>query len=319
MRAVEMFARGDSRAEVAAELGVTWRSAHDWYKAWRRGGARALASKGKPGPQPKFDAGHAERLEVLLSEGAMAHGYENALWTIPRIRRLIAEHLGLAASGSEVWRLLRRMGWSSQKPAKRARERREAEIRRWKKETWPKILARASRERRTIVFVDESGLSMKPARKNTWAPRGQTPVLEFSFNWKKLSAIGGISFRQIYFRLHDKAITGAEVIEFVGHLRRHIRRKLLIVWDGLGAHWSREVSNHIESLAGRVVVERLPAYAPELNPVEYLWAQLKQHEMANLSPKDLTELSAAARKALRKVKRSPRYIRAFWIQAELPL
>jgi transposase len=215
--------------------------------------------------------------------------------------------------------LLQRIGWSSQKPARRARERRPAEIERWKREKWPAILKRAKAQGRVIVFVDESGLSMRPARKNTWAPTGQTPILEFNFNWKKLSAIGGVSFRQIYFQLHEGSIKSQEVIAFVGYLLQQIRRKLIIVWDGLGAHWSGEVKAYIESLGDKVLLEQLPAYAPELNPVEYLWAQLKQHELANLAPKDLQELSFAAVRAIRKLKGSPRYVRAFWIQAELPL
>ena len=99
---------------------------------------------------------------------------------------------------------------------------------------------------------------------------------------------------------------------------RHINGKLLVVWDGLRGHWSRAVQEHIASLKGRVVLEQLPAYAPELNPVEYLWAQIKQHEMANFTAKDLAELSAMARKAIRKIRRAPRYVRAFWIQSELP-
>jgi putative transposase len=92
-----------------------------------------------------------------------------------------------------------------------------------------------------------------------------------------------------------------------------------IIWDGLRAHWSKEVRAYVETLGGAIDLEQLPAYAPELNPVEYLWGHIKQHELANLCPKDLHELSSAALKALFKAKRTKFYIRAFWIQAELPL
>jgi transposase len=268
-------------------------------------GDSGLLAKGKPGPAPKFADSEMRKVSECLAQGAMAHGYPNELWTIPRVARMIGEKLGIRASGSEVWRLLRRMGWSPQKPAKRARERQPAAIALWKKEKWPSILDRAQREGRTIIFVDESGLSMKPARKSTWAPEGQTPVLEFCFNWKKLSAIGGVSFRQIYFQLHDGSIKSAEIIGFLNPLCPHINGDLLIVWDGVRGHWRRAVRDHVESLNGKAVLEQLPAYAPELTPGESLWAQIKRREMAQFTAKDLAELSAMARKAIRKIKRAP--------------
>lgn len=317
-KAAALFAAGRSRAEVARELKVSWRAVHGWYQAWRRGGEAGLLSKGKPGPNPKFGAASIAKLRAALVQGAVAHGYPNALWTVPRVARLIREQWGIRASPSEVWRLLRRMGWSSQKPAKRARERDPAAIQRWKDERWPQLLQQAQREGRTIVFVDESGRSLKPARKSTWAPAGETPVLEFCFNWKKLSAIAGISFRQLCFQLHPGSIKAPEIIMFLNHLCRQVRGDLLVVWDGLRGHWSRAVTAHVAALGKRIVLEQLPAYAPELNPVAYLWAQIKQHELANFTAKDLTELSLMARKAIRKIRRAPHYIRAFWIQSELP-
>lgn len=77
------------------------------------------------------------------------------------------------------------MQWSPQKPDRRARERKKDKIREWKKKTWPGISARAARRGRAIVLVDENGLSQRPACKRTWAPEGQTPILEFNFNFRK--------------------------------------------------------------------------------------------------------------------------------------
>src|SRR6516225_5742601 len=116
---------------------------------------------------------------------------------------------------------------------------------------------KAAREGRIIIFIDESGISERPHRVSTWAPKGQTPVLQYSFTWKQLSAVAGVSFWNIYFK----------------PLRRHLGdRKLLIVWDRLQAHRSRLVREYVESQEGAIHLEFLPPYAPELNPVEYLWA-----------------------------------------------
>ena len=315
--AADLFDQGLGVGAVAKRLKVSRQATNLWHQSWKKEGREGLLAKKKPGPDPKFNPYHKERLQVYLVQGAMAHGYESDLWTLPRIARLVEEKFGLKASRSEVWRLLRSMGWSSQKPLKRARERKEDKITEWKNVKWPQILQRAQKEKRTIVFVDESGLSLRPSRKSTWAPQGQTPILEFNFNWKKLSCIGGISFREVYFQLHEESVKGPQVVEFVKYLCRAIQGDLLIVWDGLRAHWSRVVKEHLETLGQRVVVEQLPAYAPELNPVEYLWAQIKHHEIANFAPRQIGELSAAALKAIRKIRRAPNYIRAFWIQSEL--
>ena len=152
----------------------------------------------------------------------------------------------------------------------------------------------------------------------TWAPRGQTPVLQETFNWKSLSVIAGMTLWSFYFHIHAGSIKGEQVVRFLQALHRHLRRiKLLIVWDGAAIHRSKQVGEYLASTKGRIVVERLPAYAPELNPVEYLWAHLKQHEIGNLIVREAWQLSLQATAALRRMRRRQRIIRACFVQSEL--
>ena len=109
-----------------------------------------------------------------------------------------------------------------------------------------------------MVFIDESGLSQKPHRCRSWAPRGETPVLQFNFNWQKLSVAAGLTLRNSYFRLYPGAIGQVEVIDFLKALVRHIDQPLLIVWDRLPAHRSRLVREFIELSEGHIVTEYLP-------------------------------------------------------------
>jgi transposase len=160
-------------------------------------------------------------------------------------------------------------------------------------------------------------LSQRPHRCRSWAPRGQTPILEFNFNWKSLSAVAGLTFLSFYFRLYAGAVKSPQVIDFLQALVQHIRKPLLLVWDRLPAHRSRLVRDYIDQLDGRIQVEYLPAYAPELNPVEYIWGYWKQHELPNVCPTDYWQLSEAARCTLRRMRRRPRLITAFWKQASL--
>ena len=178
----------------------------------------------------------------------------------------------------------------------------------------------ARREGRTIVFIDESGISQRPHRVRTWAPRGQTPVLQDCFNWKTLSAVAGVTFWNFYFRLHPGPIRAPQGVEFPDALKRQVRGPLLVIWDRLPAHRSALVRRYVEASGGRIEVQFRPAYAPELNPVESLWGDWKQHELANVCPREYWQLGAMARLALKKIKRKrKRLIGAFWQQAELSL
>jgi transposase len=175
---------------------------------------------------------------------------------------------------------------------------------------------KARRQGRTIVFIDESGLSTRPTRVRTWAPRGQTPVLQETFNWKSLSIIGGLAQWRFYFQIHPGSIKSPQVIEFLQHLQRHIPGKILILWDGASIHRSLLVKNYLAATRRRIVLERLPAYAPELNPVEYMWGHLKTHEIGNLLVTQAWELSFEATAALRRMRRRPSIIAACYTQSE---
>jgi hypothetical protein len=113
-------------------------------------------------------------------------------------------------------------------------------------------LKKAQKERRTIIFIDESGLSERPHCCRTWSPRGQRPVLEYHFNWKTRSAMAGVTGWNFYFRLFPGAIRSPQVIEFLDHLQRHLGGKLLIVWDGLRSHRRRLVGDDVRTQRGRI-------------------------------------------------------------------
>ncbi len=129
--------------------------------------------------------------------------------------------------------------------------------------------------------------------------------------------MAGVTWWKFYFRLFPGSIRSPQVVQFLRHLMRHIPGRLLVIWDGLRPHRSRLVKELVKRRRGRLAIEFLPAYAPELNPVEYLWGYWKQHELPNLCPKTFLELSEHARGALRRMRRRTTLVTAFWKQAEL--
>jgi len=176
---------------------------------------------------------------------------------------------------------------------------------------------KAQREGRLIVFIDESGLSERPTRMRTWAPKGHTPVIQFHFNWNHVSVIAGLTRANFLFRLHEGSVRKEEVVEFLKALRSHFKQPLLILWDGAKPHRSKLVREYLDSTDGHIQMAFLPPYAPELNPVEYLWAWLKRHALANFCPDGLDELHSTARNKLKSAQHRPSIIAACWVQASL--
>ena len=173
---------------------------------------------------------------------------------------------------------------------------------------------KAQREGRLIVFVDESGISERPTRVRTWALKGQTPIIQFHFNWNHVSVIAGLSRNNFLFRLHEGSIKKEEIVEFLKALKTHLKQPLLVIWDGLKAHRSRWVREYLDSLNGHIQIAFLPPYAPDMNPVEYLWAWLKRHALANYCPNNLSELHTMARNKLKSAQKRPSIIAACWMQ-----
>ena len=138
-RGVAMLEEGLRPSQVADRLGVSARSVLRWQRAYRAEGSAGLAAAPVPGRPRKLDPEHFPRLWEILLEGALAHGFPNDLWTLERIARVIRREFGVRYHPSHVWKLLRASGWSCQVPERRAIQRDEGEIARWKRSTWPAI------------------------------------------------------------------------------------------------------------------------------------------------------------------------------------
>lgn len=166
-----------------------------------------------------------------------------------------------------------------------------------------------------LAFVDESGFLLIPTVRRTWAPRGKTPLLRHSYCRDRISAISALTVSPcrgrtgLYVRFHRENITGVEVVEFLRHLQRHLRRPIVLLWDGGPIHQRRMVKDYLASSRSRFRVYRFPAYAPELNPDEYVWTQTKRH-LANATPQDVDELCKALRMAIRKLGSSQQLLKA---------
>jgi transposase len=141
LRAAELFAAGVRQAEVARQLEVSAQAVSVWHARWQHGGTEALRSRGPSGPAPRLSEEQLATVQHALLEGATANGFTGELWTLERVALVIERLTGVRHHPAWVWALLRhRLGWSVQRPRRRATERDQAAIDRWVKERWPRIL-----------------------------------------------------------------------------------------------------------------------------------------------------------------------------------
>ncbi len=166
---------------------------------------------------------------------------------------------------------------------------------------------RAKRQHALIVFEDESGVSLLPSVRATWAPRGHTPVLHHPFNWKRLSLAGALAYEadgsdaHLFFELRPGAYNDESLIVFLSELHDDEQRPVLLIWDGLPSHRSRRMLEWIARQGQWLSAERLPGYAPDLNPIEYVWGNLKSTELANLCSETIDQIAHVAEDGLDRI------------------
>jgi transposase len=177
-----------------------------------------------------------------------------------------------------------------------------------------------------LVFFDESAVSLIPPVRRTWSPRGRTPVLRHRFGWKKASMAAALGYRpdgtaaRLCFHLQQPSYTTDALIEVLEQLAGfYADQRVVLLWDGLSAHWSTKMRAWLDSQRDWLTAERLPAYAPELNPVEYLWANLKDLELANLPTTTLAEVADATEQGIQRVCKSDSLVVGFLAHTGLSL
>lgn len=321
MQAWQLSKYGWRPRDIAIALDVSKGAVSQWLTTARLGGKAALRSRPRRGACPKLTAAQMRLIPDFLSHGSEAYGFRGALWTTARVAKVIEEEFGVSYHRGHVSRLLQQLQWTPQVPVTRALQRDDKEIERWRQDMWPERKRRVSRERRTLVFTDESGFYLLPGVVKTYAPKAQSPILKEWQTHDHLSVMGAMTRDAHFYSLvREESFTGLEVEEFLRHLIRHLGPRLLVLWDGSPIHRRANVKEFLASREGRGVhVEPLPPYAPDLNPVEGVWQQLKHVELRNVVCLDLEELHLQLDAAIARLRQKPHLMWSCFAGAGLPL
>jgi transposase len=321
LRALSLKEQGWYQRDIASALGVAEETVSRWLSRVRDGGADVLLAHSAPGPPPKLSSAQKRLVPEFLWHGPEAYGFRGEVWTCTRVSRVIEEELGVRYHKDHVGRLLKELGWTPQVPITRAIQRDERAIEFWRDEVWPELQRRARHERRTLVFIDESGFYLLPGIVRTYAPEGRTPVIRNKQTRDHLSVMGGMTTSgKVYMLVRQRSLNGLDSVEFLEHLLRVASKRLLVIWDGSPIHRRIEVKEFVDRTGGNVWLEALPGYAPDLNPWdEGGWHHLKNVDMRNMACLDIEELHQAFHLALHRIRQKPHLVQSFFAQAGLEI
>lgn len=285
--------------EVARAYGTDRTTLHRWlvrFEAEGHAGLRRRPVSGRPRKLAQLDP---EALTSMVMSPASTFGFETDFWTTPRLIQVIRKEFGVILSKQTVMRRLQDAGMSYQKPERQYFELSEQERHAWRRYELPKIRRAVRKNKAILYFQDEANISLTALLGKTWAPRGQTPKQRVTGKRGGVSALSAItSGGQLLFRLHDKRIASAEVIDFLQQmLRHHPRRHLVVVMDQAPPHVSKATQAYIASQR-RLHVFHLPTYSPDWNPDEKVWNHLKHQEMKGHQAKTKEELTQLAAEKL---------------------
>lgn len=321
LKAFELARRGWKHRDIALALDASESTVSGWLHTAQVGGGDSLRSHPIPGRPPRLTAEQMQLLPDVLWHGAESYGFRGDIWTCERVAGVLSAEFGVSYSKSQVSRILKRLGWTPQVPITRAIQRDEQAIARWRTVVWPALKEQAARQHLTLIFVDESGLYLLPSVLKTYAPRGRTPLLSEWQTRDHLSIMGAVTAEgQVFSLVRQESLDGLDTVAFLAHLMRVAGNRLLVVWDRSQIHRRAEVRAFLaEAACQHVQVEALPPYAPDLNPVEWLWQHVKDAELRNLACLDLETLHLEFHLALGRVRQKPSLVESFFVAAGLNL
>jgi len=293
VRAVQaVLQEGLSVTEVARAYGTDRSTLHRWLARFENDGSAGLQRRPVPGRPRKLAELDTSTLTSLVLSPASQFGFETDFWTTPRLIQIVDREFGVTVSKQTMMRRLHEANLTYQKPERQYFELSEKERQAWRRYELPKIRPSVRENRAILYFQDEANISLTALLGKTWAPRGKTPKQRVTGKRGGVSALSAIaSGGQLIFRLHEKRITSAEVIDFLGQmLRHHPRRHLVVVMDQAPPHVSKATTAYIASQP-RLQVFHLPTYSPDWNPDEKVWNHLKHQELKGHQAKTKEELT----------------------------
>lgn len=307
IRAVNAILAGQRKTDVAKAYQVDYTTLYRWCKRYDQHENLFDLQRQSGSGRPNILAiENRERLMDIVMKPASRFGYETDFWTCRRLIQVTEQELKVNISQPTMWRTLRDIGLTYQKPKRQYFEVDDQERKKWIRYEIPKIKRVVSRYRAILYFQDESNISLTAVLGKTWAPMGQTPIQRVTGNRGGISAMSAISKSgQLVFQLHQKRITSVEIVDFLAQLLKHHKnRHLAVVMDQAPPHTSKKTQSFINRQK-RLHVFYLPAYSPDFNADEQVWNHLKHCELKGHQARTKSQLNDLAENKLNEMSKNP--------------
>jgi len=280
-QAIKLLKSGATQLETARLLEVSRSAVSGWWKRHKEGGISALKKRRRGrrmGSARKLSAEQEQEVQKLICDKTPDQlKMKFALWSREAVRQLIKARYGVLHSLPSMSVVLRRWGFTPQRPLKRACEQRPAEVKQWLEQEYPKVREQARREKAEIWWGDETAVKPECHYRRSFPPKGKTPVVRQPakrFHSALISAINNKGKMQ--WMALTEPLNADLFIKFLGQLIKWRKRKILLIVDNLRVHHSKPVKEWLARHNNQIELVYLPAYSPELNPDEYLDNHLKQ-------------------------------------------
>jgi transposase len=275
---VEAVARGEKPTVVARVFNIPLRSVFHWVARYRHGGYHVLREGKREGRPRKVNAELMQWLYKAITLGdPQQYQFEFCLWTLGIIRTLLKRQHGIELSKSGVSRLLGHLGLSPQVPKYKSYRQDPQALRKYLRQTFPHLVQQARRRGAVIYFVDEAAVRADAHRGTTWAPVGETPVVEDSGDRFGLKLISAVSPRgDLKFAAFEGRMTSQRFVGFLKKLRADTGKPIIVIADNAKYHKDGMAKRFLRPTPEGIQVAHLPTYAPELNPDEQVWNHLKR-------------------------------------------
>jgi len=315
-RAVQRVEAGESPEAVVRTLGFARATIYNWLAKYREGGMDALKAKPLFGRPPKLQGKHLRWLyKTIVDKNPLQMDFEYALWTRDMIGELIGRKYGLRLSEVSVGRLLKKLGFSPQKPLRRAYQQDAEAVKTWLEMEYPKIKALAKKGNADIYFCDEASVRSDYHSGTTWALKGKTPVVKTTGARFGVNMVSAISPKgTLRFMVFEGKMNAGQFCEFLKRLVHKASAPTFLIVDGHPVHRSGMVKKFVASTKGRLKMFYLPGYSPELNPDELVWNDLKHHEIGKRIVTGPDQLKRLVISHLRSLQKTPGKIIAFFLE-----
>jgi len=278
--AVRRVVEDDEAPSVVMEsLGFSRTAIYPWLRKFEQEGWDALVERIAAGPEPKLTEKQRQQVKRwILGKDPRQYGFDFGLWSRRIVQALIKERMRVELGLTAVGRLLASLDITPQKPLRRAYERDPQAVEFWIQKTYPALRRRAKRLRAKIFFLDEAGFQSDAPLGRTYGLKGKTPEVVTSGQRQSLNVISAVNARgEFWAATYTGKLNAEAFVAFLQNFMKGRSGKTFLVIDGHPAHTAKLVDCYLETMEGRLELHRLPSYAPDLNPDEFVWAHMKKN------------------------------------------